>query len=201
MGTRMKTITAALALAGAATANAASSEGEWSLGQMVEDFIRLFTHASGEGTTADNATNSEEGAIFSLIQGDMDEDTDFRAQTFMESQNTRQWGCGNFVQFLSSSGCSKDECPVSLWANTDMGLGKVAFAGVDAYALFEVKGLELNWWWCPEDDDFRCAFSIDAGGAGTYFDFDSPSTTIGEDGNEVTEAAGVFMCAERGAAD
>ena len=120
----------------------------------------------------------------------------FAIQQFVNSDDTEWWRCDDSIRFVMDGGCGGDGCPVTLAANRNMVLGRVSFAGDDAYAQYGVRGLERRWDWCPQDNDdsSECAFVLRAGGDGSYYDFSAPATTTNSDGQEVTPPAGAFKC-------
>ena len=119
----------------------------------------------------------------------------FAIQQFMNSNDTEWWRCDDSIRFVMDGGCGGDGCPVTLAANRKMVLGRVSFAGDDAYAQYHVRGLERRWDWCRQDDEsFECAFVLKAGGDGSYYDFNAPAATTNSDGQEVAPPAGAFKC-------
>ena len=131
-----------------------------------------------------------------LVQGQTNEkEAQFVAREFLDSNETEWWRCDESTRFIMDGGCGEDGCPVSLAANLTMLLGRVTFAGSESYSQYEIRGLERRWNWCLDDDDsFGCAFVLQAGGDGAYYDFAAPSTTTQPDGSHVARPAGSFKC-------
>ena len=102
-----------------------------------------------------------------------------------------RWGCGDYID-----GCWFGGCPVKLTADFHNGIGTVEFAGTVNHARFEIKGLGRRWDWCLQDDgSFGCAFVIDAGGDGSYFDF--TRVMPDPDGRSRAKPSDLFSCTRR----
>lgn len=131
-----------------------------------------------------------------LVQGHRNEETaQLAVQKFFGSDDTEWWRCDDSARFIMDDGCGEDGCPVTLAANPAMHLGRVTFAGSESYGRYEIRGLERRWNWCLDDDEsFGCAFVLQAGGDGAYYDFNAPSTTTRSDGSAVAKPAGRFTC-------
>ena len=131
-----------------------------------------------------------------LVQGQTNEkEAQFVARNFLDSDETEWWRCDESTRFILDGGCGEDGCPVTLAANLTMLLGRVTFAGSVSYSQYGIRGLERRWNWCLDDDDsFGCAFVLQAGGDGSYYDFAAPSTNTQPDGSQVARPAGSFKC-------
>lgn len=130
-----------------------------------------------------------------LVEGDTSsEAAQLAVQGFLGSDDTEWWRCDDSYRFISDDGCGEDGCPVTLAANPAMSLGRVTFAGTESYGLYGIRGLERRWDWCLDDDSFGCAFVLQAGGDGEYYDFEAPSTTTRSNGSRVATPAGRFKC-------
>lgn len=163
---------------------------------LSDDIKQELADLSGEERQKVAEAISVFWGVTQLIRGHEDEEiARLVAQNFLEDDDTEWWRCDDAGRYIMDDGCGADGCPVTLAANRTMALGNVMFAGSESYAHYAVEGLEREWNWCVQDDDnFRCAFVLSAGGDGVYYDFNAASTTIRSDGREIAQPAGRFKC-------
>ena len=85
-----------------------------------------------------------------------------------KAQGIEGWKCGGPFS------CSeyRDDCPITLTSNIEIGAGTVRLDGLpEQTTSFYIDGIDRRWDWCLKDGLYSCSFIVSPDGQGRYLKF------------------------------